>query len=102
MLTTLSHFRLRSVITPPYRPQIDDVPSYYSQLQMPEQFHFQYQPQIQPSQTQFSSQPPFTPSTELFSYSEHEEQQHQHQQQKKGKVDPRRWTQKEDFELAMA
>lgn len=71
---------------------MDGVPSYYSQFQMPQQFHFRSQPQ-----TQFSSQPSFTPSTELFSDSEHEQQQ-----QKKGKADPRRWTQKEEVELARA
>ncbi|CAH1448277.1 unnamed protein product [Lactuca virosa] len=80
---------------------------------MPQQFHFQSQPQTQPSQTQFSSQPPFTPSTELFSDSEHEEQQQQPQKKKKKErlisedghkkklVDLRRWTQKE-VELAKA
>ncbi|CAH1448810.1 unnamed protein product [Lactuca virosa] len=63
---------------------------------MPQQFHFQSQPQTKPSQPQFSSHLPFAPSTE------HEEQQQQPQQQKKGKVDPRRWTQKEEVELARA
>ncbi|CAH1441578.1 unnamed protein product [Lactuca virosa] len=82
---------------PPYRSQIDGVPRYYSQFQIPQQFHFQYQPHTQLSQTQFPSQPPFTPSTE---HVEHEEQQQQPQQQKKGKVDPRRWIQKEEVELA--
>ncbi|CAH1417774.1 unnamed protein product [Lactuca virosa] len=62
---------------PLYRPQIEGVPSYYSQFQMPQQFHFQSQPQTQPSQTQFPSQPSFTPSTEIVSDSEHEEQQQQ-------------------------
>ncbi|CAH1415954.1 unnamed protein product [Lactuca virosa] len=82
---------------PPYRPQMDGIHSNYLQFQMPQQFYFQSQPQTQPSQTQFQSQPPFTPSTEIVSDSEHEEQQ-----QKKGKADPRRWTQKEEVELAKA
>ncbi|CAI9268554.1 unnamed protein product [Lactuca saligna] len=73
--------------SPPYWPQMDGFHSYYSQFQIPQQFHFQYQPQTQPSQTQFPSQPPFTPSTEQ---EEHEEQHQQPQQQKKGKADPRR------------
>ncbi|CAH1452064.1 unnamed protein product [Lactuca virosa] len=61
---------------PPYRPQMNGVPRYYSQFQMLQQIQFQSQPQTQPSQTQFQfqSQPPFTPSTEILSDSEHEEQ----------------------------